>query len=59
MFRNKEKDNRKFCLRNLRFGFRVRVGWKGMDLFLDYDLNQVFTNGSGPELNAFSFGIIL
>jgi hypothetical protein len=57
--RNKEKDNGNFYLSNVRYGLRGRVGWKGMDLFVNYDLNQVFTSGNGPELNAFSFGIIL
>ena len=58
-FRNKEKEKGNFYLSNVRYGLRGRVGWKGMDLFVNYDLNQVFTSGNGPELNAFSFGIIL
>lgn len=57
--RNKEKDNGNFYLSNVRYGLRGRVGWKGMDIFVNYDLNQVFTSGVGPELNALSFGIIL
>jgi hypothetical protein len=57
--RNKEKDNGNFYLSNVRYGLRGRVGWREMDLFVNYDLNQVFTSGNGPELNAFSFGIIL
>ncbi len=57
--RNKEKDNGNFYLSNVRYGLRGRVGWRGMDLFVNYDLNQVFISGNGPELNAFSFGIIL
>ena len=57
--RTKEKDNGNFYLSNLRYGLRGRVGWRGMDLFVNYDLNQVFTSGKGPKLNAFSFGIIL
>ncbi len=57
--RNKEKDKGNFYLSNVRYGLRGRVGWKGMDIFVNYDLNQVFTSGVGPELNALSFGIIL
>ena len=57
--RNKEKENGNFYLSNVRYGLRGRVGWKGMDIFVNYDLNQVFTSGVGPELNALSFGIIL
>jgi hypothetical protein len=38
---------------------RVQVGWNGLDLFGTYDLNEVFSDGNGPALNAISFGIIL
>jgi len=44
---------------NWRYGVRMRVGIKSLDLFFNYDLNELFNEGRGPELNAFSFGIIL
>ena len=28
------------------------------DLFFNYDLNELFAEGKGPKLNAFSFGVI-
>lgn len=55
--RDKERDN--FFLENFRYGLRAQVGWKGMELFGTYDLNEVFSNGRGPKLNAVSFGITL
>ncbi len=54
---NKEKGN--LFLENFRYGLRAQIGWKGVELFGTYDLNNVFAPGRGPELNALSFGIIL
>lgn len=56
--RDKEKDN--FYLENFRYGLRAQVGWKGMEFFGTYDLNEVFSSKAGnPSLNAISFGITL
>ncbi len=57
---NKEKDiNRdNFYLTNFRYGIRAQMGYKGVDFFANYDLNEVFAQGKGPKLNAISFGII-
>ncbi len=56
---DKDKDNSNFFLENFRYGVRLRVGVRGLDMFANYDLNDMFNAGRGPELNAFSFGIIL
>lgn len=57
----KEKDN--FFLENFRYGIRGQLGWKGVDFFVNYDLNEVFVNGRGFEgstgLNAITFGVTL
>lgn len=55
----KDKDRGTFYLNNLRYGLRLQMGYKGLDLFANYDLNPLFRENHGPELNAFSFGIIL
>lgn len=64
--RDKEKDN--FFLENFRYGLRGQIGWKGMELFAMYDLNEVFAPGRGPvnpvtgqaaKLNAITFGVTL
>ena len=55
--RIKEKGN--FNLNDLRYGVRGQLGFKGMDLFINYDLNELFNTGKGPKLNAFTFGFIL
>ena len=55
----KEKDRSNFHLNNWRYGLRLQLGFKGVDLFANYDMNELFTSGRGPELHALSFGITL
>ncbi len=65
--RDKDKERDNFFLENLRYGLRAQVGWKGVELFANYDLNEVFSAGRGPinadgqnaSLSAISFGITL
>jgi len=56
---DKDKEHNSFYLNNWRYGLRMRMGIKSLDVFVNYDLNDLFSEGRGPELNAFSFGIIL
>lgn len=52
-----EKSN--MYIENLRYGLRGEIGvGKEIDLFFNYDLNDLFQSGKGPELQAMSFGII-
>lgn len=59
--RDKDKKWDNFYLTDLRYGLRGQVGWKGLELFVNYDLNEVFNKGKGPAgspgLNAISFGV--
>ena len=57
---DKERDrtHNNFYLNNLRYGARLQLGYKGTDLFFNYDFNELFVAGKGPQLNAFSFGVI-
>lgn len=57
--REKFKDKDNFYLNNFRYGLRVQLGFRSTDLFFNYDLNELFSEGKGPSLNAFSFGVIL
>lgn len=56
--RNKNIDKNNYFLSNFRYGIRAQVGIRSMDVFFNYDLNPLFEENRGPELNAFSFGII-
>ncbi len=57
--REREKDRKNFYLNNWRYGLRFQMGYRGVDFFANYDLNELFVTGKGPQLNAFSFGIVL
>ncbi|MFZ6665612.1 hypothetical protein [Peijinzhouia sedimentorum] len=55
--RDKDKDN--FFLEDWRYGIRGQIGWRNLDVFVNYDMNHMFKKDRGPELNAISFGLIL
>jgi hypothetical protein len=57
--KKREKDHDSFYLNNLRYGIRLQLGIRSTDLFVNYDLNDLFANDKGPKLNAVSFGLIL
>lgn len=56
--RENEKDRDNFYLNNLRYGFRLQLGVRSTDLFVNYDMNDLFAENKGPKLNAISFGLI-
>lgn len=56
--KEKEKNHDSFYLNNLRYGLRLQMGYRSADFFFNYDLNDLFVEGKGPQLNAFSFGVI-
>ncbi|MCP4459996.1 MAG: hypothetical protein GY816_18530 [Cytophagales bacterium] len=58
--KNKESDH--FYLQNFRYGVRGQLGFRSFDMFVLYDLNEVFASGRGPggaKLNAFTIGVTL
>lgn len=61
--KQKDKNKGNYYLENFRYGLRAQIGYKGLDLFAMYDLNNVFAGDRGPEgsngLNAITFGITL
>jgi len=56
--KEKDKEHDNFYLNNIRYGLRLQLGYRSTDLFFNYDLNEMFVEGKGPSLNAFSFGVI-
>ena len=48
-----------YYMNNLRYGLRAQLGFRDLDFFFNYDLNDLFITGKGPTLHAFSFGITL
>jgi hypothetical protein len=57
--KEKDRNHDNFYLNNIRYGVRFQFGFRDVDLFFNYDLNELFVENKGPKLNAFSFGITL
>jgi hypothetical protein len=57
--KEKDRNHDNFNLNNIRYGLRFQFGFRDVDLFFNYDLNELFVENKGPRLNAFSFGITL
>lgn len=57
--REKEKDSGNYYVSNWRYGVKVIIGVNDVDFFFNYDLNELFSEGRGPQLNAVSFGVRL
>jgi len=58
--KQKPREKSNYYLNNFRYGARAQVGWKGVDIFVNYDMNELFTDSKDtPNLNAFSFGFTL
>ncbi len=55
--KRKEKHHDNYYLNNLRYGVRLQFGFDDIDFFFNYDINNVFADNKGPQLNAFAFGI--
>jgi len=52
------KNKVNYFVNNWRYGVRFQLGFRSFDFYANYDLNELFVEGKGPELNAFSFGIM-
>jgi hypothetical protein len=57
--RQKERNTGNFFVNNWRYGVKIIIGVNDVDFFLNYDLNPLFAENRGPELNAVSFGVRL
>jgi hypothetical protein len=56
----KEKLNGSFSLNDFRYGLDFEVGLKNFpDLFVQYDLNNLYQTNKGPGVSMVSFGIRL
>ena len=56
--RHKDKQDTGLYLENLRYGIRGEIGFGRVKFFTAYDLNELFQEGKGPELNPITFGIV-
>ena len=57
---HKEWNHNSFFLNNFRYGLAFELGLKDFpDLFVNYDMNNLFQDGRGPKIGGLSFGIRL
>ena len=57
--RRRDKNRDSYFLNSWRYGARLQAGYRDVDIFVNYDVSELFAEGKGPQLNAFSFGIII
>jgi hypothetical protein len=57
--KKKNHDRGDYFLNNLRYGLKFILGFRVVDVFVNYDLNTIFIENRGPQLNALTFGITL
>ncbi|MDN3202902.1 hypothetical protein [Algoriphagus sediminis] len=57
--RKKDKESTGLFLNNFRYGVRGEIGFRSLTFFTTYDLNTLFQDDKGPELQAITFGIVL
>lgn len=48
-----------FNINTFQAGLRAQVGWRGVDIFCNYNLTPLFREGRGPVLTPIAFGINL
>ncbi len=57
--KKKQYEKSNMFVENFRYGLRSEIGIGDVTLFFNYDLNDLFQAGLGPEFQAMSFGIII
>jgi hypothetical protein len=57
--RKRDKNKDSYFLNTWRYGARLQAGYRDIDIYVNYDMNELFAENRGPKLNAFSFGIII
>ena len=53
----KEKTRDNFNLSEFQYGLEGVVGYGGLDLFVKYNMNDLFKDNRGPQANVISFGL--
>ena len=54
-----DRDMGNFYMKPFRYGLRAQVGVRRAQLFMNYDMDEVFLRDRGPRVRTFSFGLIL
>ncbi len=55
--KSKKREKSDYFLGRLRYGIRGIIGWGEMDIFVNYDMSNLFYEDRGPRLNPLTFGV--
>ncbi len=53
----KDKDHGSFNLTDMQYGLTGVIGYDDLSLFVKYNMNDLFKENRGPQLNTISFGL--
>lgn len=56
---SKQKDKSDFQIPGFKYGLTLRMGYKYVNLFANYDLNPLFKENRGPEIYPVSVGLVV
>jgi len=55
----KDKDRGNFNLQDFQYGLNASIGYRDIELFGKYNLNSLFKENRGPDMQVVSFGVRL
>lgn len=53
----KDKERGNFNLEDFQYGANVSIGYRNVEIFGRYNLNELFKENRGPQINVISFGV--
>ena len=55
----KDKEDGNYNMENFLYGVQGTIGYRDMEFFAKYNMNQLFKTGAGPDTQVLSFGVRL
>lgn len=55
----KDKDDNSYNMENFLYGLQGTIGYRDLEFFAKYNMNQLFKTNAGPDMQVLSFGVRL
>ena len=55
----KDKEDGSYNMENFLYGLQGNIGYRDLEFFAKYNMNQLFKTGAGPDTQVLSFGVRL
>ena len=55
----KDKEDGSYNMENFQYGLQGTIGYRDLELFAKYNMNNLFKAGAGPDTQVLSFGLRL